>query len=49
MLHRRTFLELSVLAVAELAFQRVVRAQTYPERPITIVVRGFGAVIHVNE
>ena len=38
MLHRRTFLELSVLAVAELAFQRVVRAQTYPERPITIVV-----------
>jgi tripartite-type tricarboxylate transporter receptor subunit TctC len=38
MLHRRTFLKLSVLAVAELAFQRVVRAQTYPERPITIVV-----------
>ena len=30
MLHRRTFLHLSAFAVAQLAFQRVVRAQSYP-------------------
>ncbi len=38
MLHRRTFLHLSAFAVAQLAFQRVVRAQSYPDRPITLVV-----------
>ena len=38
MLHRRTFLHLSACAVAQLAFQRVVRAQSYPDRPITLVV-----------
>src|SRR6201991_4727468 len=38
MLHRRTFLHLSALAVAQLAFRRVVRAQSYPDRPITLVV-----------
>jgi tripartite-type tricarboxylate transporter receptor subunit TctC len=38
MLHRRAFLHLSALAVAQLPFQRVVRAQSYPDRPITLVV-----------
>ena len=38
MLHRRTFLQLSACAGAQLAFQRVVRAQSYPDRPITLVV-----------
>src|SRR3954468_12907477 len=38
MLHRRTVLRLSALAVAQLACQRVVRAQGYPDRPITLVV-----------
>ena len=38
MLHRRAFLHLSACAVAQLAFQRVVRAQSYPDRPITLVV-----------
>ena len=38
MLHRRTFLHLSACAGAQLAFQRVVRAQSYPDRPITLVV-----------
>src|SRR3954469_22315399 len=38
MLHRRAFLHLSALAVAQLAFQRVVGAQGYPDRPITLVV-----------
>jgi tripartite-type tricarboxylate transporter receptor subunit TctC len=38
MLHRRTFLHLSACAVAQLAFQRAVRAQGYPDRPITLVV-----------
>jgi len=38
MLHRRAFLHLSACAVAQLAFQRVVRAQSYPARPVTLVV-----------
>ena len=38
MLHRRTFLHLFACACAQLAFQRVVRAQSYPDRPITLVV-----------
>ena len=38
MLHRRTFLHLSALAGAQLAFQRGVRAQGYPDRPIALVV-----------
>ena len=38
MLHRRTFLHLSAGTAAQLAFQRVVRAQGYPDRPITLVV-----------
>ena len=38
MLHRRTLLHLSACAVAQLAFQRAVRAQSYPDRPITLVV-----------
>ena len=38
MLHRRTLLHLFACAVAQLAFQRVVRAQGYPDRPITLVV-----------
>ena len=38
MLHRRAFLHLFACAVAQLAFRRAVRAQSYPERPITLVV-----------
>ena len=38
MLHRRAFLHLSACAVAQLAFQHVVRAQSYPDRPISLVV-----------
>jgi tripartite-type tricarboxylate transporter receptor subunit TctC len=38
MLHRRAFLHLFACAVAQLAFQRAVRAQSYPDRPITLVV-----------
>src|SRR6478735_668361 len=38
MLHRRVFLHLFACAVAQLAFQRAVRAQSYPDRPITLVV-----------
>ena len=36
--HRRTFLQLSAYAVVLSAFARAARAQSYPDRPITLVV-----------